>query len=223
MFVHGTNVLSRQELGTKMSENSQGLLQRVTQHGWPSSIVVTVLFIAIVKGSIIGTLLAISAMAVLILITARRFQPEGKLPRASILFRLAIRTGTALAFLFVLLSLYWVFKPIIMTELPKQALESVITRATESELPTATMSPIPQFQQDGRNPPLFAYERSTEYEIVSAKALAELSVKSSCASFELMLNLITVIAIVWLLGALAFGLIAQEVWRGGEGSMGDNI
>jgi hypothetical protein len=194
-----------------VSEERPNFFRRFVQHGWMANIVVGVIFASVTQGSLLGIALALCAMAVL-LITTARFQATVESPsRSSTLFRVANRVGVSLALICIVLSLYWAYKPLLIADMPEHALGVVVTKAAASDLPTVTLPPIAEFQDQGRSLPFFAYARSTGYSAISAKGLVTQFLDSWWSTLNYLSSLIAVVLGIWFFAALIVGWIAEEM------------
>jgi hypothetical protein len=194
-----------------VSEERPNFFRRFVQHGWLANIVVGVIFASITQGSLIGITLALCAMAVL-LITTARFQATVETPsRGSALFRVANRVGVSLAVFCIVLSLYWAYKPLFVADMPEHVLGVVVTKAAASNLPTVALPRIPEFQEHGRSLPFFAYARSTDYGAVSAMGLMTQFLDSWWSTLNYVSSLIAVVLGIWFFAALIVGWIAEEM------------
>jgi hypothetical protein len=194
-----------------MTDKRDTIYSRIVSEGWTANIVVTVIFAALTQGSILGTIFGIGAMVVL-LITSSRFRANiESAPRTAGLYKAATRIGVAFAALCVATSLYASFRPILLSELPKQTLDMVAADASAHQPGGATAIQLTQYQ--GGATSIFGYREKDYYQVISARALADHIFGDGVSKIDYAAKVVVVILGLWFIGALIIGWFAQEIWR----------
>jgi hypothetical protein len=194
-----------------MNGQSDTFWGRIVSQGWMANMVVTVIFVAVTQRSVLGLVLGVVAMVVLLITTARFRAQIITAPKASALFKAATRIGVTFAALCVATSLYVSSRPILLRELPRQALERVVAEAVAHRPGRVTTIQLPQDQDYTA---IFAYRERESYQAVSAKLLAEHLFGDGLSNVDYAVKLAVVVLCLWFLLALLIGWVAEQFWRG---------
>lgn len=195
------------------SQEHESFFGRIVSQGWVANIGVAVIFTAITQASLWGVILGILAVSVLLITTARFKAPDGSAPWKTTVFQTATRVGVGLAALCILSSLYVSFRPILLNQLPKEALEIVLTEATSDQAEMVTIQSIPPLPANDRNKTILGLRSSESYQVISALLVADRILGEGLSTVEYVLKFAIATLCVWFVFALIVGWFAEDFWR----------
>jgi hypothetical protein len=186
-----------------------GLFKRLVAEGWMANIVVSVVITAITQSSLFGVVLGLFAMIVSLITTARFQSTPGGIIRSGTVFQTAARIGVGLALLCVVSSIYVSFRPVLLSEMPKQALDVVVKEAEVQSSNRVTVQIIPLVEPT-TNGSIFGYKANDNYQIISAKILLERMFGNGFSNIDAFLLVAVGFVSFWFFVALMIGWFAQD-------------